>query len=102
MRRFLAAAAVAAVLFAPGAARAYPTGGCAAPENWPPQTASIYLRTCGISLSDALAKQRSPQTKAPPKNGGSAATPVAAGIGSATLAVGLLVAHKRRSGRWLR
>jgi hypothetical protein len=101
MRRFLAAAAVAAVLVAPGAARAYPTGGCAAPENWPPQTASIYLRTCGISLQDALAKQQAPQTKAPPKNSSSAA-PVAAGIGSATLAVGLLVAHKRRSGRWVR
>jgi hypothetical protein len=102
MRRFLTAAAVAAVLVAPGAARAYPTGGCAAPENWPAQTASIYLQTCGISLSDALAKHEAPQAKAQPKNSGSAATPVAAGIGSVTLAVGLLVAHKRRSGRWVR
>jgi hypothetical protein len=103
MRRSLAAAAIAAVLVAPGAARAYPTGGCAAPENWPPQTAEIYLRTCGISLQDALAKKQAPQTKAPSKQGSSAATPLAAGIGSATLAGGLaLVAHKRRSGRWVR
>jgi len=103
MRRFLIAAAVAAVLVAPGAARAYPTGGCAAPENWPPQTADIFQRTCGISLSDALAKEQASQTKAPPKNSGSAAAPIAAGIGSATLAGALaLVAHKRRSGRWVR
>ena len=63
----LAAAAVAAMLVTPGTARAYPTGACAAPENWPAQTADIYLRTCGISLSDALAKKQAPATKAPAK-----------------------------------
>ena len=96
MRRFVAAAAVAAVLVVPGTARAYPTGGCAAPENWPAQTADIYLRTCGISLSDALAKKQAPALKAPAKHAGSAATPVAAGVGMAGVAVAVAV-HRRRT-----
>src|SRR5437899_1765417 len=99
MRRLLAVAAVVAVLVVPSAARAYPNGGCAAPENWPPQTADIYLRTCGVSLSDALANKQAPTAPAsvPAKRTGSAATPVAAGIGLAGVAAGFAVAaHRRR------
>jgi hypothetical protein len=98
MRRFLVAAAVAAVLVVPSAALAYPEGGCAAPENWPPQTADIYLRTCGTSLSDALAKKQAPAAPVTAKHTGSAATPVAAGIGIAGAAAGFAVAaHRRRT-----
>jgi len=97
MRRFLVAAVVAAVLVVPSAALAYPEGGCAAPENWPPQTADIYLRTCGISLSDALAKKQAPAAPVTAKRG-SAAAPVAAGVGIAGVAAGFAVAtHRRRT-----
>lgn len=91
MRRFVIAAVTAAVLAVPSAALAYPEGGCAAPENWPPDTASIYLRTCGISLSDALAAK-----KAPTKHS-SAAGPAAASAGAVGAVAGAAVVMRRRA-----
>jgi len=83
----------AAVVAIPSAALAYPEGGCAAPENWPAETASIYLRTCGISLSDALGAKNAP---AKPKHTGSNAAPVAAGVGAAgAVAAGAIVVRRR-------
>jgi hypothetical protein len=93
MRRTLISLAVAAVLMAPAAGLAYPDGGCAAPQNWPPQTADIYLRTCGVSLSSALARHNAKPATA---KHGSAAAPVAASVGGVAGLTGLAIVSRRR------
>jgi hypothetical protein len=94
-RTIIAIVASAAILSGP-AALAYPQGGCAAPENWPAGSESIYVRTCGISLDQALAQKAGKQARpAAPK--GSSATPIAPSAASiGVIGTGLVLASRRR------
>jgi hypothetical protein len=94
MKKAIVVAAAAVALLTGPAALAYPQGGCAAPENWPAQTASIYQRTCGVSLADALAKKTTPVR---PAAKGSSSAPLAASAASiCVIGTGLVWASRRR------